>query len=236
MAEKAAASQVATPEPLKLPTNEKSPNLLRIRHTSAHVMAMAVQRLFPGVQVTIGPWIDNGFYYDFDTGDIRFTEEDLNKIKKVCCGGLCCSAGGALHTRLHTLTDIPCLPPKIQEMERIIKARLPLRREEVTREEARKRIEAINEPYKLEILDSIKVRGFGCMWMDMRVCVRRCQWLVCIGTDRTHPILIAPAPPSPPPQPTTDGAHHHLPHRGRVVGPLRGPARGRDGGSARDRH
>jgi threonyl-tRNA synthetase len=34
--------------------------LLRIRHTSAHVMAMAVQRLYPSVQVTIGPWIDNG--------------------------------------------------------------------------------------------------------------------------------------------------------------------------------
>ena len=44
----------------ELPTNESSPKLLRIRHTSAHVMAMAVQRLFPGTQVTIGPWIDNG--------------------------------------------------------------------------------------------------------------------------------------------------------------------------------
>ena len=59
------------------------------------------------------------------TGDTKFTEEDLSKIKK--------------------------------EMERIIKKRMPLRREEVSREEARKRIEAINEPYKLELLDSIKV-------------------------------------------------------------------------------
>lgn len=37
--------------------------LLRIRHTSAHVMAMAVQRLFPKVQVTVGSWIDNMFCY-----------------------------------------------------------------------------------------------------------------------------------------------------------------------------
>lgn len=44
----------------ELPTNESSPELLKIRHTSAHVMAMAVQKLFPGTQVTIGPWIDNG--------------------------------------------------------------------------------------------------------------------------------------------------------------------------------
>lgn len=44
----------------ELPTNEGSPELLKIRHTSAHVMAMAVQKLFPGTQVTIGPWIDNG--------------------------------------------------------------------------------------------------------------------------------------------------------------------------------
>lgn len=46
---------------LELPSNENSPNLLRIRHSTAHVMAMAVQRLFPKVKVTIGPWIDNGY-------------------------------------------------------------------------------------------------------------------------------------------------------------------------------
>lgn len=44
----------------ELPTNEGSQELLKIRHTSAHVMAMAVQNLFPETQVTIGPWIDNG--------------------------------------------------------------------------------------------------------------------------------------------------------------------------------
>ncbi|MFY9613640.1 MAG: threonine--tRNA ligase, partial [Tissierellaceae bacterium] len=49
-------------------------------HTSAHIMALAVQNLFPGVKFAIGPAIDNGFYYDFDT-EHRFTPEDLVKIE-----------------------------------------------------------------------------------------------------------------------------------------------------------
>ena len=50
-------------------------------HTSAHIMALAVQNIFPGVKFAIGPAIDNGFYYDFDT-DHRFTPEDLEKIEE----------------------------------------------------------------------------------------------------------------------------------------------------------
>lgn len=50
-------------------------------HTSAHIMALAVQRLFPGVKFAIGPAIDNGFYYDFDT-EHRFTPEDLERIEE----------------------------------------------------------------------------------------------------------------------------------------------------------
>ncbi len=50
-------------------------------HTSAHIMAYAVQKLFPGVKFAIGPAIDNGFYYDFDT-EHRFTPEDLEMIEK----------------------------------------------------------------------------------------------------------------------------------------------------------
>jgi len=50
-------------------------------HTSAHIMALAVQKLFPGVKFAIGPAIDNGFYYDFDT-EHRFTPEDLEKIEE----------------------------------------------------------------------------------------------------------------------------------------------------------
>ncbi len=64
-----------------LPRTSESPGLLRIRHSMSHVMAMAVQKLFPKAQVTIGPWTENGFYYDFDNPD-PFTEADLKAIKK----------------------------------------------------------------------------------------------------------------------------------------------------------
>jgi threonyl-tRNA synthetase len=53
-----------------------------IRHSAAHVMADAVQRLFPGTQVTIGPAIDAGFYYDFYRPEGPFTEKDLASIEK----------------------------------------------------------------------------------------------------------------------------------------------------------
>lgn len=51
-----------------------------IRHSTAHLMAQAVQELFPGTQVTIGPVIENGFYYDFGT-DRAFSDEDLRLIE-----------------------------------------------------------------------------------------------------------------------------------------------------------
>ena len=53
-----------------------------IRHSTAHVMADAVQKLFPGTKVTIGPAIEDGFYYDFAKEGGGFTEEDLAKIEK----------------------------------------------------------------------------------------------------------------------------------------------------------
>lgn len=52
-----------------------------IRHSAAHLMAQAVIRLFPGTKVTIGPAIENGFYYDFDPKE-QFTEEDLIRIEE----------------------------------------------------------------------------------------------------------------------------------------------------------
>src|ERR1700735_3872531 len=52
-----------------------------IRHDCAHVLAEAVQTLFPGTQVTIGPVIDNGFYYDFFRNE-PFTPEDFDAIEK----------------------------------------------------------------------------------------------------------------------------------------------------------
>ena len=56
-------------------------------HTTSHIMAQAVKELFPQFKVTIGPAIENGFYYDFDTNGYNFTEEDLrnieNKMKEI---------------------------------------------------------------------------------------------------------------------------------------------------------
>ena len=57
------------------------PFINTLRHDTAHVLAMAVQELFPDTQVTIGPVIENGFYYDFDRKE-PFTEKDLGTIEK----------------------------------------------------------------------------------------------------------------------------------------------------------
>ncbi|MBD2081555.1 threonine--tRNA ligase [Leptolyngbya sp. FACHB-17] len=126
-------------EKIYLPKTSESEALQKIRHTTSHVMAMAVQKLFPKAQVTIGPWIENGFYYDFDSPE-PFTEKDLKAIKK--------------------------------EMAKIIRRNLPVTREEVSREEAKARIQTINEPYKLEILDDIKqepitIYHLGDHWWDL---------------------------------------------------------------------
>ncbi|QCS49243.1 threonine--tRNA ligase [Picosynechococcus sp. PCC 11901] len=125
-------------EPMKLPKTSESDTLKRIRHTTSHVMAMAVQKLFPDAQVTIGPWTENGFYYDFDKPE-PFTEADLKAIKK--------------------------------EMVKIVKKKLPVIREEISRAEAEKRIKEINEPYKLEILagihDPITLYYLGDQWWDL---------------------------------------------------------------------
>lgn len=126
------------PEKIHLPRTSESESLKKIRHTASHIMAMAVQKLFPKAQVTIGPWIENGFYYDFDIPE-SFTEQDLKAIKK--------------------------------EMIKIINRKLPVIREEVSREEARRRIQEINEPYKLEILEGlaepITIYHLGEQWWDL---------------------------------------------------------------------
>ena len=65
---------------VKIFTNKDKEGLETIRHDTAHILAMAVQELFSGTQVTIGPVIENGFYYDFSRKE-PFTDEDLNKIE-----------------------------------------------------------------------------------------------------------------------------------------------------------
>jgi threonyl-tRNA synthetase len=103
-------------------TQYNTEKLVRIRHTCAHIMAMAVQKLFPGTKVATGPVTENGFYYDFDC-PVSITPDDLSKIE--------------------------------DHMQQIIKANLPIIREEVQREEIRAEIAKLNEPYKLEILERI---------------------------------------------------------------------------------
>ena len=61
---------------------EKNEETLRtLRHSASHIMAQAVQTLFPNAKLAIGPATDDGFYYDFDLDDHTFTEEDLQKIE-----------------------------------------------------------------------------------------------------------------------------------------------------------
>ncbi len=132
------ANPAVSPAPIALPRTSESEQLKKIRHTASHVMAMAVQKLFPKAQVTIGPWTETGFYYDFDVEE-PFTEADLKAIKK--------------------------------EMIKIINKKFPVIREEVSRAEAKQRIEAIQEPYKLEILDGIHepitLYHLGDQWWDL---------------------------------------------------------------------
>jgi len=127
-----------SPEVVHLPRTSESDRLKRIRHTMSHVMAMAVQRLFPKAQVTIGPWTETGFYYDFDSPE-PFTDKDLKAIKK--------------------------------EMIKIVNKKLPVEREVVSREEAKRRIEALGEPYKLEILEGLEepvtLYHLGDQWWDL---------------------------------------------------------------------
>jgi len=65
---------------VKIFTSKDKEGLETIRHDTAHILAMAVQELYPGTQVTIGPVIEDGFYYDFSRKE-PFTQEDLEKIE-----------------------------------------------------------------------------------------------------------------------------------------------------------
>ncbi|MDJ0510351.1 MAG: threonine--tRNA ligase [Crocosphaera sp.] len=138
MVNQSASPEVSEQQPIKLPRTSESDKLKRIRHTTSHVMAMAVQKLFPKAQVTIGPWTETGFYYDFDVPE-PFTDKDLKAIKK--------------------------------EMIKIIKKKYPVVREEVSAEEAKKRITELQEPYKLEILEGleppISLYHLGDQWWDL---------------------------------------------------------------------
>ncbi len=110
----------------------KNPEALEVtRHDAAHIVADAVQQLFPGTQVTIGPVIEEGFYYDFsrekDGKPAPFSPEELEAIEK--------------------------------RANEIIAKDVPFKRTEISSEDAVKLFEAKGEKFKVEIIHDIVARG-----------------------------------------------------------------------------
>lgn len=95
-------------------------------HTSSHILAQAVKRLYPNVKLAIGPAVENGFYYDFDV-ETPFLPEDLGKIE--------------------------------QEMKKIVKESLEIKRVEMSAAEAKVLMEDKGENYKCELIDSLILKG-----------------------------------------------------------------------------
>src|ERR1700722_6296470 len=94
-----------------------------MRHSAAHVMAHAIQRLWPQAKFGIGPTVENGFYYDVDL-DVKLTPEDLPKIEA--------------------------------EMAKIIQANEPFVRREHSIDEAIEMLRRLNQPYKIEIIETLR--------------------------------------------------------------------------------
>jgi threonyl-tRNA synthetase len=92
-----------------------------LRHSTAHLLAEAVRRLYPGVKVAIGPPIENGFYYDFEFPE-PIHEEDLGRIES--------------------------------EIAKELEEGREWSREQISREEAKARFEAEQEPYKVQLVDT----------------------------------------------------------------------------------
>lgn len=63
-------------------SNNKISNLNKLRHSAAHLLAAAVLEIYPEAKISIGPAIENGFYYDIDFSDKKISEQDLNQIEK----------------------------------------------------------------------------------------------------------------------------------------------------------
>lgn len=99
--------------------------LEKLRHTTEHVLTQAMYRLYPGIKMAMGPAIEDGFYFDFDAGDHKISEDDFPQIES--------------------------------EMQKIIAADLPLRKEEIGFDRARE-LFAENE-YKQEWLDELEKKG-----------------------------------------------------------------------------
>ena len=115
----------ALPEDLLEP--EITSEVETLRHSTAHVMAHAIQTLWPDAKFGIGPTIENGFYYDVDLGPVKLVPEDLKKIEKA--------------------------------MSRIIEKSAPFKRIEMSCDEAIEFFKKLNQPYKIEIIETLKAGG-----------------------------------------------------------------------------
>ncbi len=116
------STQIDSDVELSIVTSRDEEGLEVIRHSMAHLMAQAVKRLYPQVQVTIGPVIDDGFFYDFSS-EHHFSDEELSKISA--------------------------------EMKKIVKEKLPVERQTMTRDEAIAFFENLGEKYKAQIIADI---------------------------------------------------------------------------------
>eukprot|EP01047_Picozoa_sp_COSAG01_P000155 COSAG01_NODE_2_length_63927_cov_1357.611941_40_plen_576_part_00 len=105
-----------------------STQLEKIRHSAAHILAQAVQKLYPSVKLGIGPTIENGFYYDFDL-ETHITEKELKTIEK--------------------------------EMVKIIKENQRFERFDKSRDEAKKLISTLKQPYKEILIKDLNLETYS---------------------------------------------------------------------------
>lgn len=106
-------------------TKDQPKALEIMRHTTAHIMAQAIQELWPNTKLAIGPVIENGFYYDI-LSDHQLTPEDFEKIEK--------------------------------RMKEIIKSDYKITREVISKEDALKMFNRMQEPFKVELISDLDVK------------------------------------------------------------------------------
>ncbi|MDP3794835.1 MAG: threonine--tRNA ligase [bacterium] len=129
-------------------------NIDHVRHSLAHLLAMAVLKKFPGVKLGIGPIIENGFYYDFDFVPTRTKEMKSAGLPRSPHGSLAMTdkKAAARNDRMREpqLSDKD-LPAIEEEMRRLVKENLVFEGKKVTSAEAKKIFK--EQPYKLELIN-----------------------------------------------------------------------------------
>ncbi len=121
-----------------------------LRHSTSHLMAAAVQELFPGVKFGIGPVIENGFYYDFDL------DADERRLKTQINADISVNQRRNQLKSAITESDLLKIEKKMKEL---VKKDLKFEKKEISLEEAIILFKKLNQPYKLELLEDIKKMG-----------------------------------------------------------------------------